>query len=70
MIIVDTALAQREAQGNPIRVGMVGAGFQAGGIGLQIMTATPGMRGDCGWATGSHRGCRGTGTRRGIGCNY
>ncbi len=44
MIIVDTALAQREAQGNPIRVGMVGAGFQAGGIGLQIMTATPGMR--------------------------
>ncbi|MWJ29419.1 NAD(P)-dependent oxidoreductase [Halomonas sp. ZH2S] len=44
MIIVDTALAEREAQGNPIRVGMVGAGFQASGIGLQIMTATPGMR--------------------------
>lgn len=44
MIIVDTALAQREAQGNPIRVGIVGAGFQASGIGLQIMTATPGIR--------------------------
>lgn len=44
MIIVDTALTQRERQGNPIRVGMVGAGFQASGIGLQIMTATPGMR--------------------------
>ncbi|WP_346797374.1 NAD(P)-dependent oxidoreductase [Halomonas sp. Bachu 37] len=43
MIIVDTVLAKREAQGNPIRVGMVGAGFQAAGIGLQIMTATPGM---------------------------
>ncbi|WP_404473760.1 NAD(P)-dependent oxidoreductase [Vreelandella venusta] len=44
MIIVDTALAKREAQGNPIRVGLVGAGFQASGIGLQIMTATPGIR--------------------------
>lgn len=44
MIIVDTALAKREAEHNPIRVGMIGAGFQGSGIGLQIMTATPGMR--------------------------
>lgn len=44
MIIVDSALAKRQAEGNPIRVGMVGAGFQGSGIGLQIMTATPGMR--------------------------
>ncbi len=44
MIIIDTGLAKRQAEGNPIRVGMVGAGFQAGGIGLQIMTATPGMQ--------------------------
>ncbi|MFC2972648.1 NAD(P)H-dependent oxidoreductase [Azotobacter bryophylli] len=44
MIIVDTALARRQAEGNPIRVGMIGAGFQGSGIGLQIMTATPGMR--------------------------
>ncbi|MFD2189586.1 NAD(P)H-dependent oxidoreductase [Pistricoccus aurantiacus] len=44
MIIVDTALAQREASANPIRVGLIGAGFQGSGIGLQIMTATPGMR--------------------------
>lgn len=44
MIIVDSALAKRHAEGNPIRVGMIGAGFQASGIGLQIMTATPGMR--------------------------
>ena len=27
MIIVDTALRAREAQGTPIRVAMVGAGF-------------------------------------------
>lgn len=44
MIIVDTALAKREANNNPIRVGMIGAGFQGRGIGLQILTATPGMR--------------------------
>nr|WP_299242812.1 NAD(P)-dependent oxidoreductase [uncultured Halomonas sp.] len=43
MILVDTALAKRQAEGRPIRVGMIGAGFQASGIGLQIMTATPGM---------------------------
>lgn len=43
MIIVDTALAKRAAEGRPIRVGMVGAGFQGSGIALQIMTATPGM---------------------------
>lgn len=44
MIIIDTGLAKRQAEGNPIRVGMVGAGFQASGIALQIMTATPGMQ--------------------------
>lgn len=43
MIIVDTALARREAEGKPIRVGMIGAGFQASGIALQILTATKGM---------------------------
>lgn len=44
MIIVDTALAKREAEHNPIRVGMIGAGFQGRGIGMQIITATPGMK--------------------------
>lgn len=44
MIIIDSALAKRQAEGRPIRVGMVGAGFQASGIALQIMTATPGMQ--------------------------
>lgn len=44
MIIVDTALARRQAEGRPIRVGMVGAGFQGSGIALQIMTAVQGMQ--------------------------
>lgn len=44
MIIVDTALARREAEGRPIKVGLVGAGFQGAGIALQILTATKGMQ--------------------------
>jgi predicted homoserine dehydrogenase-like protein len=44
MIIVDTALARRAAEGNPIRVGMVGAGFMAKGVALQAATASPGIR--------------------------
>jgi predicted homoserine dehydrogenase-like protein len=44
MILVDTALARREAEGNPIRVGLIGAGFQGTAIVRQIETATPGMR--------------------------
>jgi predicted homoserine dehydrogenase-like protein len=44
MIIVDTALAKRLAAGNPVRVGMVGAGYMARGIALQILTAMPGIR--------------------------
>lgn len=43
MIIVDKALQRREAEGNPIRVGMVGAGFMGRGIALQILNYTPGM---------------------------
>lgn len=34
--IVDTALEKRAAEGNPVRVGLVGAGFMAKGIVLQI----------------------------------
>lgn len=44
MIIVDTALAKRAAAGNPIRVALVGAGYMARGIALQILTAMPGIR--------------------------
>jgi predicted homoserine dehydrogenase-like protein len=44
MIIVDTALAQRAKDQNPIRVGMIGAGFMARGVALQVATACPGIR--------------------------
>jgi predicted homoserine dehydrogenase-like protein len=44
MIIVDKALQERAAAGRPIRVGMIGAGFMARGVALQIATAVPGMR--------------------------
>ena len=43
MIIVDTALAKRQEQGNPVRVGIIGAGAIARANALQILTATPGM---------------------------
>ena len=44
MIIVDSALERRAATGNPVRVAMVGAGYMARGIALQIVTAMPGIR--------------------------
>ena len=44
MIIIDTALAERQADNNPIRVGLVGAGYMGRGIALQIVTAVPGMK--------------------------
>ena len=43
MIIVDTALQEREAQGNPIRVALIGAGFMAQGLANQIVNSVPGM---------------------------
>ena len=44
MIIVDRALEERRREGNPIRVGMIGAGFMGRGIALQILSAVPGIR--------------------------
>ena len=44
MIIVDTALAKRHNEGNPIRVAMVGAGSMGRGIAFQIIAAMKGMR--------------------------
>ncbi len=44
MIIVDTALKQREAEGKPLRVALVGAGFAARGVAQQLLTPLPGMR--------------------------
>ena len=44
MIIVDRALQAREAAGQPIRVGMIGAGFMGQGLTNQIVNSVPGMR--------------------------
>ena len=44
MVIVDTALEKREREGNPIRVGLVGAGYMGRGIALQILSGMAGMR--------------------------
>jgi len=44
MIIVDTALRKREAEGNPIGVAIVGSGFMGRGLINQIVNTTPGMR--------------------------
>ena len=44
MIITDRALEQRERDGNPIRVGMTGAGFTGRAIARTIISHTPGMR--------------------------
>jgi len=44
MIIVDTALQAREESGNPIRVGMIGAGFMGHGLLNQIVNSVPGER--------------------------
>ena len=43
MILVDTALAERQAAGKPIRVAVIGAGFMARGLINQIINTTPGM---------------------------
>ncbi|RYF85897.1 MAG: NAD(P)-dependent oxidoreductase, partial [Chitinophagaceae bacterium] len=43
MIIIDKALARRQADGNPVRVALVGAGFMGKGIALQICKFVPGM---------------------------
>jgi predicted homoserine dehydrogenase-like protein len=44
MIIVDTALEKRHAEGNPVRVAMVGAGYMGRGIALQIEQYIKGMK--------------------------
>jgi predicted homoserine dehydrogenase-like protein len=44
MIIVDNALKRREAEGKPIRVGLIGAGFMGQGLTNQVTNSVPGMR--------------------------
>ncbi len=43
MMMVDSALKQREEEGRPIRVGLVGAGAMAKGTANLIVNSTPGM---------------------------
>jgi predicted homoserine dehydrogenase-like protein len=43
VIIVDKALRRRQAEGNPIRVGLVGAGFMGRGFVNQVTNSVPGM---------------------------
>ena len=43
-MITDTALQHREADGRPIRVGMIGAGATGRAIALQLATPVPGIR--------------------------
>ncbi len=44
MIIVDTALEKREADGDPVRVGIIGAGYMGRGIARQFLKPLTGMR--------------------------
>ena len=44
MILLDTALQARAAEGRPIRVGLLGAGFMAQGLTNMIVNSVPGMR--------------------------
>jgi predicted homoserine dehydrogenase-like protein len=44
MILVDTALRRRQQEGNPVRVGLVGAGYMGRGMALQINRYMPGLR--------------------------
>jgi len=43
-MIADTALRERECKGQPIRVGMIGAGATGRAIALQLGTPVPGIR--------------------------
>ena len=44
MILVDRALAEREASGAPVRVALVGAGFVARQVALHLLSPVPGLR--------------------------
>src|SRR5205085_12514838 len=44
MIIVDRLLEEREREGRPVHVAMVGAGFMGQGLANQIINSVAGMR--------------------------
>jgi predicted homoserine dehydrogenase-like protein len=43
VIIVDRALAECQAQGRPVRFGLIGAGFMGRGVVNQVVNSVPGM---------------------------
>ena len=43
MIIIDSALDQREREGRPVRVGLVGAGYMGRGIAFQVAESPYGL---------------------------
>jgi predicted homoserine dehydrogenase-like protein len=43
VFLIHKALQQRAAEGNPVRVAVIGAGYMGRGIAYQILTAVPGM---------------------------
>ena len=43
MIVVDSLLAQRQKEGRPVRVALVGAGFMGRGLVNQVVNSVPGM---------------------------
>ena len=44
MILIDKAIESRQRSGNPIRVGLVGAGYSGKNIAYQILKSFPGLR--------------------------
>jgi predicted homoserine dehydrogenase-like protein len=44
MIVIDSLLAERQRDGRPVRVALVGAGFMGRGLVNQILNAVPGMQ--------------------------
>ena len=44
MIIVDALLAERQREGRPVGLGLVGAGFMGRGLINQVVNSTPGMQ--------------------------
>jgi predicted homoserine dehydrogenase-like protein len=44
MILVDTALAAREKEGRPVRVGIIGAGYMGRGIAAHLLGPVAGLR--------------------------
>lgn len=56
MIVVDELLARREAEGNPLRVGIAGPGFMAKGLMNHIINTKPGMEVACVYAREAAKG--------------